>query len=71
MLMLTLALVAVSAESVHIRLVAYVPETVTISQTSKGVDVNVNTQNASYGFYDGNGNLTDAKNASVFMMTAT
>ncbi len=54
-----------------ITLNAYVPEKVAFEATADGYQVNSNVSDVNYGFYDNDGNETDAYNASVFNVVAS
>ncbi len=54
-----------------ITLNAYVPEKVAFEATEDGYQVNSNVSDVNYGFYDNDGNETDAYNASVFNVVAS
>ncbi|MCK9190359.1 MAG: hypothetical protein M0P10_02265 [Sphaerochaetaceae bacterium] len=66
-----IAVSSLTAKTFTITLVAYVPEKVTFEQTDNGgYEVNSNSDSVDYGFYDSEGNSTDAYNASVFNVVA-
>lgn len=57
--------------SYTITLNAYVPEKVTFEATEDGYQVNSNVSDVNYGFFDEQGNETDAYGASVFNVVAS
>ncbi len=57
--------------SYTIIIVAAVDEIIAFEATDNGYQVVSNVADADYGFYDGQGNETDAYNASVFNIVAS
>jgi uncharacterized protein YxeA len=57
--------------SYTITLSAYVPEKVTFEATADGYQVNSNVADVNYGFYDSEGNETDAYGATTFNVVAS
>ncbi|MGH4038098.1 MAG: hypothetical protein ACRQFF_09680 [Sphaerochaeta sp.] len=71
---LVLSVITVSslvAETFTITLNAYVPEKVSFEQTADGYQVNSNSDSVEYGFYDAQGNETDAYGAKTFNVVAS
>lgn len=71
LLMISVVVISsIAAQSMSVTLCAYVPEKVAFEETANGYTVNSTVTSASYGFYDNNGNQTDAYNASFFNVVA-
>lgn len=73
---LIISVIAVSSliaktTSFTITLNAYVPQKVVFEATADGYQVNSNVSGVNYGFYDKQGNETDAYSATVFNVVAS
>ena len=69
-LVLLTTMFSLTAKSVTIRIVAYVPETITFEETDSSFSVKTNMSNVDYGFYDQSGSLTSPQAADVLAISA-
>ncbi len=69
-LVLLTSMFSLSAQTLTVRIAAYVPEKITFEQTDDSFEVKSNTNNVEYGFYNNSGSLVSASNADVLAISA-
>ncbi|MGD1815889.1 MAG: hypothetical protein ACPKNR_02545 [Pleomorphochaeta sp.] len=69
-LILLTTVFSLTAKSVTIRIAAYVPEKITFEQTDNSFEVKTNMDNVRFDFFDSEGDITDAYDADVLLISA-
>jgi hypothetical protein len=69
-LVLLTTMFSLTAKSMTVRIVAYVPETITFEETDSSFSVKTNMSNVDYGFYDQSGSLVSPQAADVLAISA-
>ena len=70
LLILFIVMLSLNAETITVRIYAYVPERITFEQTTDTFTVNSNMNNVEYGFYNYSGFAVNPEDADVLSIRA-
>ncbi len=70
LLVLFIVMLSLNAETITVRIYAYVPERITFEQTADTFTVNSNMNNVEYGFYNNSGFAVNPEDADVLSIRA-